>query len=228
MHSYVSVRILGGPTGMDWQVWVSTGHVSVCIFLGFSVQGACAKGQLNVQLLVDCDYSMTETSWNYWQKKGGPATALQTVLVTSQAKIGKCCTSSSPVQGSGMCLASLPLVPAGDTGTIQHRVQGRMDSCYPGGECDNVVKPGTGSTLFYINTWAMVFPSDHPAEWKSKHKLITGISTVNVALNVDWSAVWHQIGMFTINSWSNTSIYWPIQTNTNPCILIHTAILKTV
>ena len=29
-------------------------------------------------------------------------------------------------------------------------------------ECDDVVKPGTGSTLFYINSWAMVSPSDHP------------------------------------------------------------------
>ena len=34
---------------------------------------------------------------------GGPATALPTVLATSKAKIGKCCTSSSPVQGSGLC-----------------------------------------------------------------------------------------------------------------------------
>ena len=40
----------------------------------------------------------------------------------------------------------LPLISAGDTGTIQHSMQGRMDMRYPGG--DNVVKPGTGSALF--------------------------------------------------------------------------------
>ena len=79
-------------------------------------------------------------------------------------------------------------------------------------ECDDVVKPGTGSTLFYINSWAMVSPSDHPVCWKSKHKLITGVSTVNIALKVDLSAVLHPTGM-----WSNTSIYVLIHTNTIPC-----------
>ena len=58
-------------------------------------------------------------------------------------------------------LGRLPVVPAGDTGTIQHSMQCRMDTCYPGDECDNLVKPGTGSALFYINFWAMIFPSDH-------------------------------------------------------------------
>ena len=55
-------------------------------------------------------------------------------------------------------LGRLPLIPAGDTGTIPHSMHGRMDMCYPGGECDNVDKPGTGSALYYINSWAMVFP----------------------------------------------------------------------
>ena len=168
---------------------------------------------------------------------GGPSTALQTVLVTSKAGGGGL-KNAVPAWALFKGLDCASVQPAGTSasGTSwwywHHSAQSaRQDGfvlSWGPGECDNVVKPGTGSTLFYINTWAMVFPSDHPAEWKPKHKLITGISTVNVAWNVDWSAVWHQIGMFTINSWSNTSIYWPIQTNTNPCILIHTAILKTV
>ena len=40
----------------------------LCVLdFGFSVQheGACAKGQLSVQRLVDCDCSMTDTFWNY-------------------------------------------------------------------------------------------------------------------------------------------------------------------
>ena len=38
------------------------------LVLGFSIQheGACAKGQLGVQRLIDCDCSMTDTFWNYW------------------------------------------------------------------------------------------------------------------------------------------------------------------
>ena len=50
--------------------------------------------------------------------------------------------------------------PAGDAGTSQHSMHGRMDVCYPGGKCDNlkVGKSGTGSALFYIDAW--VFTPD--------------------------------------------------------------------
>ena len=61
-------------------------------------------------------------------------------------------------------LGRLPLIPAGDTGTIPHCMNGRMDACHSGGECDKVGAPGTGSALYYINSLAMVFPSDHPAD----------------------------------------------------------------
>ena len=48
-------------------------------------------------------------------------------------------------------------------------MQGRMDMCYHGGECDNVVTLSlelelqSGSTLIYINSRAMVFSYDHHA-----------------------------------------------------------------
>ena len=61
-------------------------------------------------------------------------------------------------------LGRLPLIPAGDTGTVPHSMHGVMPASYPGGECDKKDQPGTGSALFYINSWAMVFPSDHPAD----------------------------------------------------------------
>ena len=28
--------------------------------------------------------------------------------------------------------------------------------------CNEVGRPGTGSKLYYINSWAMCWPSDHP------------------------------------------------------------------
>ena len=49
-------------------------------------------------------------------------------------------------------------------GTGPHSMHGVMPASYPGGVCDTVDQPGTGSALFYINSWAMVFPSDHPAD----------------------------------------------------------------
>ena len=61
-------------------------------------------------------------------------------------------------------LGRLPLIPAGDTGTVPHSMRGVMPASYPGGVCDAADQPGTGSALFYINSWAMVFPSDHPAD----------------------------------------------------------------
>ncbi len=57
----------------------------------------------------------------------------------------------------------MPLIPAGDHGTIPRIMNGRMDVCYPRGKCDRPVIPGSGSPLFYINTWDMVWPYDFPA-----------------------------------------------------------------
>jgi hypothetical protein len=59
-------------------------------------------------------------------------------------------------------LGSLPLVPVGDTGTIPFSMASKQQSCFPEGTCDRANAPGSGSKLFYINTWAMVWPSDHP------------------------------------------------------------------
>ncbi len=46
-------------------------------------------------------------------------------------------------------LGRLPLIPAGD--------------CSPRGSCDKRGAPGSGSKLFYINLWVMIWPSDYPA-----------------------------------------------------------------
>ena len=58
-------------------------------------------------------------------------------------------------------LGRLPLVPAGDTGTIPHSMRDRKAACYEHGLCDRDGEPGSGSSLFYINSWAMIWPTDH-------------------------------------------------------------------
>lgn len=60
-------------------------------------------------------------------------------------------------------LGRLPLLPAGNYGTIPHNMSGRKDACFPRGRCDRRGAPGTGSFLFYINSWAMTWPTDYPA-----------------------------------------------------------------
>ena len=127
---------------MYWQVLVSTGYVSV-----FSVQGACAKGQLGVELLVDCDCSVKDTFWNYWPKKSELWWASYSIadgVGDIQSKVWKVLYLPKPCSRVWIVpvyslLGRLPLVPAGDTGTIQHSMQCRMDTCYPANECDNVV-----------------------------------------------------------------------------------------
>jgi hypothetical protein len=63
-------------------------------------------------------------------------------------------------------LGRLALVPYGAHGTIPydwHPLQ-RSHSSYHGlGVCDSDAqgRPGSGSRLFYINSWAMIWSSDH-------------------------------------------------------------------
>ena len=59
-------------------------------------------------------------------------------------------------------LGRLPLIPAGDFGTIPRNMSGRGDAYYPWGSCDKRGAPGSGSKLFYINSWAMIWPTDYP------------------------------------------------------------------
>jgi hypothetical protein len=60
-------------------------------------------------------------------------------------------------------LGKLPLIPAGDTGTIPRSMHGRRETSYPLGVCDRHGEPGSGSSLFYINTWAIIWPVDYQA-----------------------------------------------------------------
>ena len=58
-------------------------------------------------------------------------------------------------------LGKLPLIPADDSGTIPSSMYGRKAACYPLGNCASDNVPGSGSRLFYLNTWAMTWPTDY-------------------------------------------------------------------
>ncbi len=53
-------------------------------------------------------------------------------------------------------LGKLPLIPAGDHNTIPKSMHGIKDTCYPWGVCNR-------PPLFYINTLAMIWPTDYQA-----------------------------------------------------------------
>lgn len=52
-------------------------------------------------------------------------------------------------------LGRVPLVRAGNTGTIPHHMRGRKEQCFPGGKADSVPGKGDGSRLYFVNSWAM-------------------------------------------------------------------------
>jgi hypothetical protein len=57
----------------------------------------------------------------------------------------------------------LPLVPYGEHGTIQYDWRD-LSRYYPLGESDSLNSPESGGELYYINSWAMLWPSDHPRD----------------------------------------------------------------
>ncbi len=59
-------------------------------------------------------------------------------------------------------LGRLPLIPAGDHSTIPAALRGRERELFQLGKCDDDGRPGTGSKLYYISSWAMCWPTDHP------------------------------------------------------------------
>ena len=61
-------------------------------------------------------------------------------------------------------LGSLALVPAGDHGTIPRSAAHQQASHYPHGRCDSAGNVGSGSKLYFINMWALQWPSDHPVQ----------------------------------------------------------------
>jgi hypothetical protein len=48
-------------------------------------------------------------------------------------------------------LGMLPLIPAGDHGTISAALRGSKRELFPLGKCNEDGRPGTGSRLYYIS-----------------------------------------------------------------------------
>ncbi len=59
-------------------------------------------------------------------------------------------------------LGRLALAPIGEHGTIPYDWRHLQGSHYDRGVCDLPNRQGSGSKLFYINSWAMIWSSDHP------------------------------------------------------------------
>ncbi len=59
-------------------------------------------------------------------------------------------------------LGRLPLIPAGDHCTIPAALRGRERELFQLGKCDDDGRQGTCSKLYYISSWAMCWPTDHP------------------------------------------------------------------
>jgi hypothetical protein len=61
-----------------------------------------------------------------------------------------------------------------DFGTIPRSMLHSKDTCFPRGKCDREGQQGSGSPLYYINLWAMIWPTDYPAatHWINKQNLL--------------------------------------------------------
>jgi hypothetical protein len=54
------------------------------------------------------------------------------------------------------------LITAGNHSTIPAALRGRKRELFPLGKCDEDGRPSTGSRLYYISSWAMCWPINHP------------------------------------------------------------------
>ncbi len=112
--------------------------------------------------VMECQCALIETLFDYCPREGRH-------WWPSTAQIGtKLLYMPSPdpvvyVIPLSHILGRLPLLPAGDFGTIHRNMSSRKDACFPRGSCDKRGSPGSGSNLFYINSWAMIWPTDYPA-----------------------------------------------------------------
>ena len=111
--------------------------------------------------LMECTCAMIETLWDYCPGEDRPWWRSTAHIGTKMLYLPKPDSHVWVVPISSI-LGRLPLVPLGDNGTIPRSMAPRKHACFPQGICDKLNEPGSGSECFYINTWGMVWPSDHP------------------------------------------------------------------
>ncbi len=123
-------------------------------------------------------YALIHTPIRAWRNKKGQYIPKRTKYIpiptnTQLRPERRCYTCSNPVCLSELykyqaCWAAffwylLVILELFSTPCCMHRV---MPASYAGDVRGKVDQPGTGSSLFYINSLAMVFPSEHLADWK--------------------------------------------------------------
>jgi hypothetical protein len=112
--------------------------------------------------VMECQCALIETLYDYCPREGR-------VWWPGTAEIGtKMLYMPSPdpvvyIVPLSHILGRLPLLPAGNYGTIPRSMSRRKEACFPRGMSDREGRPGSGSQLYYINSWAMIWPNDYPA-----------------------------------------------------------------
>jgi hypothetical protein len=112
--------------------------------------------------LMECKCAMIETLWDYCPDEGPVDWWRGTAHIGTKVLYMPAPEPRVWIVPVSSILGRLPLVPVGDTGTIPFSMASKQQAYFPQGTCDQANAPGSGSKLFYINTWAMVWPSDHP------------------------------------------------------------------
>ena len=110
-------------------------------------------------------------------------------------------------------LGMLPLVPAGYNRTIPAAMRNSKSLLSKYGECYKDWHPGSGSRLYYINQWAVCWPSDH------LKRPLTGWAWEQA--NMVWLSVWLREGKHNANhnhtnftnckQWTHAKQKWLVQ-----------------
>ncbi len=87
-------------------------------------------------------------------------------------------------------LGRLALVPYGAHGMTSHEWHLLQRTHFPWGVCNQRDKPGSGSKLFYLNSWAMIWSSDYPRT-KLDAEYALWCSKVHIWIHLDLMCIVH-------------------------------------
>ena len=109
--------------------------------------------------LMECKCAMIETMWDYGPDEGPVDWWRGTAHIGTKMLYLPAPEPRVWIVPVTSILGRLPLL---SVGTIPFSMASKKLQCFPQGASDRTDGSGSGSKLFYINTWAMVWPSDHP------------------------------------------------------------------
>ena len=130
-----------------------------CLIAKYS-QADGPVGMLDINQYLSKNMKSYQLFRHFFTRGGNSIEILRSILTTgSYADVHDTEVYIVPISS---ILGRLPLVPAGDHGTIPAAMRTIKQKLFKYGECDKDGRPGSGSKLYYINPWAMCWPSDHP------------------------------------------------------------------